>query len=134
MCFLDSLFSLIVYCVCLLFIELSLSIRDKKGEILMKCENIWESCLFCLGRVEIVFDRGRYLLFLIGGDTFLFHGSLIYIHELFMIYVFVLCFVKSRIYFCFTCIFHTCVYAFVEYFRKYQVDSIVLLSILATDG
>ena len=34
-----SLFSLILYCVCLLFIELSLSIRDKKGEIQMKCGN-----------------------------------------------------------------------------------------------
>ena len=31
-CSLDSLFSLILYCVCLLFIELSLSIRDKNGE------------------------------------------------------------------------------------------------------
>ena len=52
---------------------------------------------------------------------FLFHYSLIHIYELFMIYVFVLCFVKSRIYFYFTCIFHTC------------VDSVVLLSTLATD-
>ena len=33
LCSLDSLFSLILYCICLLFIELSLSIRDKKGEI-----------------------------------------------------------------------------------------------------
>ena len=60
-----------------------------------------------------VFDRGRYII------CFLFHCSLIYIYELFMIYVFVLCFVKSRIYFYFTYVFHTCVYAFVEYFRKY---------------
>ena len=64
------------------------------------------------------------MYFLIGGDTFfficfLFHFLLIYIYELFMIYVFALCFVKSRIYFCFTYIFHTCVYAFVKYFRKY---------------
>ena len=64
-------------------------------------------------------------VFLIGGGTlflficFLFHCLLIYIYELFMIYVFAFYFVKSRIYFCFTYIFHTCVYAFVEYFRKY---------------
>ena len=50
-----------------------------------------------------------------------------------MIYVFILCYVKSIIYFCFTCIFHTCVYAFVECYRNIQVDSVVLLSTLATD-
>ena len=38
---------------------LSLSICVKKGEIQMKCENMWESCLFCLGGVEIVFENGR---------------------------------------------------------------------------
>ena len=32
-------FSLILYCECFLFNELSLSIRDKKGEIQMKCGN-----------------------------------------------------------------------------------------------
>ena len=42
-------------------------------------------------------------------------------------------FVKSRILFFFTCIFHTCVYVFVECFRNIQVYSIVLLSTLATD-
>ena len=36
-----------------LLIRQTLSICDKKGE--MKCENLWESCLFCLGGVEIVF-------------------------------------------------------------------------------
>ena len=40
---------------------------------------------------------------------------------------------KSRIYFVFTCIFHTCVYVFVECYRNIQVDSVVLLSTLATD-
>ena len=25
----------------------------------MKCGNMWESCLFCLRGVEIVFERGR---------------------------------------------------------------------------
>ena len=50
-----------------------------------------------------------------------------------MIYVFILCSVKSRNYFCFTCIFHTCVYVFVECFRNIHVDLVVLLSTLATD-
>ena len=42
-------------------------------------------------------------------------------------------FVKSRSYFFFTYIFHTCVYVFVECFRNIQVDSVVLLSRLATN-
>ena len=49
LCSLDSLFSLILYCVCLLFIELSLSIRDKKGEIQLKCGN------------SVCFVQGRYI-------------------------------------------------------------------------
>ena len=50
-----------------------------------------------------------------------------------MIYVFIfmLCEIKKLL--CFTCIFHTCVYAFIDYFRNIQVDSIVLLSTLATN-
>ena len=53
--------------------------------------------------------------------------------RLFTIYVFIfmLCEIKKS--FCFTCIFHTCVYVFVECFRNIQVDSVVLLSTLATD-
>ena len=43
-------------------------------------------------------------------------------------------FVKLRIYFCFTCIFHTCVYVFVECFRNIQVNSVLLLSTLTIDG
>ena len=35
--------------------------------------------------------------------------------------------------FCFTCIFHTCIYMFIECFRNIQVDSVMLLSTLATD-
>ena len=54
LCSLNSLFSLILYCVCLLFIGLSLSIHDKKGERDLD-ENLWESCLFCLWGVEIDF-------------------------------------------------------------------------------
>ena len=50
-----------------------------------------------------------------------------------MIYVFIfmLCEIKKLL--CFTCIFHTCVYVFVKCYRNIQVDSIMLLSTLATD-
>ena len=40
-----------------LLIGLSLSIRDKKEERDLD-ENLWESWLLCLGRVEIVFLKG----------------------------------------------------------------------------
>ena len=46
-----------------LLIGLSLSIRDKKGERDLD-ENLWESCLFCLRGVEIVFLKGRVSLLL----------------------------------------------------------------------
>ena len=74
----------------------------------------WLMMYFCFDWV--IHDRGKYI------DLYMFlvpHCLLIYIYELLMIYVFIVCYVKSRSYFCFTCIFHTCVYAFVEYFRKY---------------
>ena len=51
---------------------------------------MWESYLFCLEGVEIVFDRRRYyFFFLVGGDTMFLvsHCLLIYIYELLMIYV-----------------------------------------------
>ena len=50
-----------------------------------------------------------------------------------MIYVFIfmLCEIKKLFYF--TCIFNTCVYVFVECFKNIQVDSVMLLSTLATD-
>ena len=50
-----------------------------------------------------------------------------------MIYIFyfMLCGIKNL--FCFTSIFHTCVYVFVECFRNIQVDSVMLLSTLATN-
>ena len=50
---------------------------------------------------------------------------LIYIMRLFMIYVFYFLFCEIKNLFCFTCIFHTCIYVFVECFRNIQVDSIV---------
>ena len=80
------------------------------------------------------------MYFLIGGDTlflficFLFHCLLIYIYELLKVYVFILFYVKSRNQLCFTCIFHTCVCAFcLSVLGNIQVDSVVLLSTLATD-
>ena len=50
-----------------------------------------------------------------------------------MIYVFYFMFCEIKNLFYFTCIFHTCVYVFVECFRNIQVDLVVLLSILAID-
>ena len=42
-----------------------------------------------------------------------------------------LCEIKNL--FWFTCIFHTCVYVFFKCYRNIQVDSVMLLSTLATD-
>ena len=50
-----------------------------------------------------------------------------------MIYVFYFMFCKIKNLFCFTCIFHSCVYIFIECFRNIHVDSVLLLSTLATD-
>ena len=70
------------------------------------------------------------LLFLV---SHMIHWLVIYIMKLFMVYVFyfLLCEIKNL--FCFTCIFHTCVYVFVECFRNLQVNSVMLLFTLATD-
>ena len=63
-------------------------------------------------------------LFMIGGDTLIVYVScftllidlyLLVIHDICL--YFVLCEIKKL--FCFACIFHTCVYGFVERFRKY---------------
>ena len=74
-------------------------------------------------------------MFLVGGDTMFLvsHYLLIYIYELFMTYVFIVCYVKSRIYFCLL-VFST--HAFMRLLsvsRNIQVDSVVLLSTLAID-
>ena len=69
----------------------------------------------------IVYVRGRYfvfiflslLLFLV---SHVLHWLLIYIMRLFMIYVFYFHFFEIKNLCCFTCIFHTCVYMFVECF------------------
>ena len=89
-------------------------------------------------------------IFMIGGITlidihvifidsccFVIHWLLIYIYELFIhiCLYFVLCeSYKNVIPVVFTLFCHTCVYAFVEYFRNIQVDSTKPLSTLATDG
>ena len=61
------------------------------------------------------------------------HCLLIYIYEVIhdiCLYC-VLCEIKKLLYF--TCIFHTCVYAFVSVSGNIQVDSVVLLSTIAID-
>ena len=61
------------------------------------------------------------------------HWLLIYIMRLFMIYVFYFMFCEIKNLFCFTCIFHTCIYVFVKCYKNIQVDSVVLFSTLATN-
>ena len=62
----SCIYFLLLCCVCLIFIELSLSIRYKKEEIQMKCGNMWKSYLFCLwGDTLIVYDSGKYKYVLI---------------------------------------------------------------------
>ena len=56
-------------------------------------------------------------------------GSFIYLFI--FIFYFRLCEIKNL--FCFTFIFHICVYVFVECFKNIQVNSVVLLSTLATE-
>ena len=73
---------------------------------------------------------------LVGGDTMFLvsHCLLIYIYELFMIYVFIVCYVKSRIYFCLL-VFSTHVFMrLLSISENIQVDLVVLLSTLAIDG
>ena len=112
-----------------------LAIRHKKGKYICRGDFVVGERFFVFVELWIVsrcfimylfFWLMMYSLFLIGfsmigGDTLIVyvlvsHCLLIYIYELFVIYVFILGYVKSRSYFCFTCIFHTCVYAFVEVF------------------
>ena len=50
-----------------------------------------------------------------------------------MIYVFYFMLSEIKNLFCFTCIFHICVYVFVKGYKNIQVDSVVLLSTLAID-
>ena len=82
----------------------------------------------------VVYDRGRhYVLISVSCFTLCYIDYWFIFMRLFMIYIlyFMLCEIKNL--FCFTCIFHTCVYVFVKCYRNIQVDSVVLLFILATD-
>ena len=63
------------------------------------------------------------LLFLV---SHMLHWLLIYIMRLFMIYVFYFIFCEIKNLFWFTCIFHTCVYVFIECFRNIQVNSVMV--------
>ena len=75
-------------------------------------------------------DRGRYI------DLYMFlvsHCLLIYIYELFMIYVFIVCYVKSRSYFCLLVFFTHAFMCLLSVSGNIQVDPVVLLSTLATD-
>ena len=86
-------------------------------------------CIFVF--VWVVHDKGRKYVVSI---CFFFHIVYWFIFMwLFMIYVFIFMLCEMKKLLCFTCIFHTCVYAFVDCFRNIQVDSIVLLSTLATN-
>ena len=70
----------------------------------MKYKNMWKSCLFCLGGVEIVFEKGRIQKLF---NVFNLGEELVY----FYFYICVSYF--------FTCLsFHTCGDVFVKYFRK----------------
>ena len=85
------------------------------------------------------FDVIFYGLYMLGGDIMLYvyvffivscftYGTLIidlYYEVILGICFLFLCFVKSRRLNCFTCIFHTCVYVFVECFRNLQINSVV---------
>ena len=99
-CFLDSLFSL-AFCSISFLSTLCLSClcqcMTKRGRFIWNvgiCEN------------PLCFVQGEFRLFMLGGDIFillyLFHVSLLidlYLWCYSLIYVFILCFVKSRIYF-----------------------------------
>ena len=126
-CFVFPSFSIFSYSVAYVFCLSSnwvvfVNTWQKGGEIV----DMWESYLFCLGGVEIVFGRGRYY---VSCFTLLIDLYIWVIHDICLYCV--LREIKNL--FLFTCIFHTCVYVFVECFRNIQVDSVVLLSTLATD-
>ena len=106
------LYFLLLCCVCFL----SIFWLGSLCQYMVKRErNSWY-----VGILFVLF-RGSWNCFWYGEILcFLFHIAYWFIFmRLFMIYVFILCYVKSRSHLCFTCIFHTCVYALVECFRKY---------------
>ena len=136
-----------------------LAIRHRKG----KCLCMLIGGVFCFGARlylggwawRILFWFLMYLffsfdvfiiygLYMLGRDTvfyvsfycFLFHiwyigcWFILWGYSWYMSY-FMFCEIKNL--FCFTCIFHTCVYVFVECFKNIQVNLVLLLSTLVTD-
>ena len=150
--------SLLPHLLLMMSHDCPLAIRHKKGEYIL-CMETGEVFFFVLfwGKyiafmsffdvflfiwlkmylfLRVVYVRGRHYV-LCFFYCFLFHmwyighWSILRRYSWYMPFIFY--FVKSRIFFCFTCIFHTCVYMFVECFKYIQVNKVVLLSILATD-
>ena len=80
--------------------------------------------------IWVVYDKGRhyvYVFFLLFLVSHMVHWLLIYIMRLFMVYVFYFMFCEIKKLIWFTCIFHTCVYVFVECFRNLQVNSVMAI-------
>ena len=76
---------------------------------------------------------------MLGGDTLLYMFLVSLLIDLYLlcyslIYVFILCCVKSRIYFVYLYFPHMCLFILFSVLGKIQVDSIEILSTLATDG
>ena len=135
----------------MMILDCPLAIRHKKGEYIgMEIGGVLEF-IDCIQELFDVFHFLAYDVFFLvmmyfffmgcicQGETlcfvfcfflcFLFHiwyaWLLIYIMRLFMVYVFQFMFCEIKNLFWFTCIFHTCVYVFVECFRNLQVNSVM---------
>ena len=100
-CFVFPSFSIfsyfIVHVFCLSSVWVVFVITWQKGGEIV---DMWESYLFCLGGVEIVFGRGRYY---VSCFTLIIDLYLWVIHDICLYCV--LCEIKNL--FLFTCIFHT---------------------------
>ena len=118
-----------------------------RGRFLLFLE-LWSFRLY-LGASSLFFFGSWCILFLfevymIGGDTMMYlylflvsHCATLIIdlylwgYSWYMSCSLWLCEIKNL--FLFDCIFHTCVYVFVKCYKNIQVDSVVLLSTIATD-
>ena len=96
---------------------------QKGGQIV----DMWESYLFCLGGVEILFGRGRYY---VSCFTLLIDLYFWVIHW----YMFLFCVMWNQEFILFSCIFHTCVYAsclvFKEIYRLIQLSCCLHLQLM----
>ena len=111
-----------MFFVCLL--EL-VEIRLYLGALL--CIFLFSYCFVCW----VIHGRGRYIYCFI---CFLFHYLLIYIYELFINICLYFALSEIKNLFCLLVFSTYAVMHFVKCFGKYTVDSIELLSTLATDG